>query len=197
MMKRNKAILCALAGIGFITSVGTVKANAMTMNTTTKTTQNKLSVCQVENLMWDLPYCINTSPKEQLKTTMDVIKARMAYNSLKPEEKERVDSSALSALRHDEELLKKLIGDEVKALGMVCGILKVEEEVEYNQETRAINTENLKFNKEEIEKIRAEITAIEKGYQKLDYTIKNSAGLSHFMGELNNIECKLLQAKID
>ena len=37
MMKRNKAILCALVGIGFITSAGTVKANAMTMDTTKAT----------------------------------------------------------------------------------------------------------------------------------------------------------------
>lgn len=200
-MKRKKAILCALAGIGFITSAGTVKANAMTMKNDTNTTTkciHKLKPYQVEDLLNTLPcYTISTDAKEQAKTMVKVIVGRMAYDSLTPDEQRRVDESSVYTLRHNEELLHRLLGDEAKALGLVCGILKVEDEVEYNQETRSINTENLKSNKKNTENIRQEIADIENCYQTLDYTIKTSPGLSHFMGELNNIELKLLQAKID
>lgn len=196
MMKRKKAMLCALASIGFMTSVSTVKANAMTMkNDTTTKCIHKLKPYQVEDLLNTLPcYTISTDAKEQAKTMVKVIVGRMAYDSLTPDEQRRVDESSVYTLRHNEELLHRLLGDEAKALGTVCGILKVEGEVGYNQKTGAIDKEKLKCDKQILEDVKEEIMKLENAYRTLDYSIKNSKGLSHFMGDLYKIEMEIVNS---
>lgn len=191
-MKRKKAILCALAGIGFITSAGTVKANAMTMtnntNTTTKCIQ-KLNVDQVEKLLCELPYTINTNAKEQFKTTLQIIVSRMAYDSLSPKEQSRVDEDLVDALERDEKLLHTILGEEAKALGIVCGVVKLENQVGYDKETGEIkNKLEVQSNKEELLKL---MKSLEDAYEKLDYSIKWSNGLPSFINELGQIEVKV------
>lgn len=184
MMKRNKAILCALAGIGFITSVGTVKANAMT--NTTKTT---LKSYEVEELMSNLPYTINIDLKDQFKTTVDVIKAELAYKALPENKKCYVDQSAIDNLKHTERTLQRVFCDEGKALDLVYKISKLEEQVGYDRDTRTVNNKaELKSNRSDIQK---QIETLEKNYQSIDYSIRDKNGLSDFMSDLSVIEFSL------
>lgn len=185
-MKRKKAILCALASIGIMTSASTVKANAMTMNTTAKTT---LKAYQVEQLMYNLPYTMNLNLKDQFKNTMDVIKARLAYNYLPDDKKCYVDQDAVRNLNHAEENIRRVYGDEIKAIYLVCGISALEHQVGYNKDTNSIeNKSEVKANKIDIQKI---IKSLEDTYQSLDYSIRFENGLPDFMNRLTKIEFKL------
>lgn len=192
MMKRNKAILCALVGIGFITSAGTVKANAMTMtnntNTTTKCIQ-KLNVDQVERLLCELPYTINTNAKEQFKTGLQIIVSRMAYNSLSTKDQNRVDEDLVDALERDEKMLHTILGEEAKALGIVCEVVKLAHEVGYNKNTNSIENKSVvQSNKEELQK---RMKSLEEAYENLDYSIKWKNGLPSFINVLGQIEVKV------
>lgn len=183
MIKRNKAILCALASIGIMTSVGTVKANAMTITNNTNTTTKciyKLDADQVERLLCKLPYTIDTHAKEQFKTELQIIFSRMAYNSLSPQEQSRVDEDLVYDLERDEALLHRILGDEVKALGIVGEIVKLDNEV--NSAKRIDNKQEL------LDKINDIYNARE----TLDYSIRYSTGLSHFMSKLNQIQGEVL-----
>ena len=190
MIKRNKAILCALASIGIMTSVSTVKANAMTNSTTAKTT---LKAYQVENLMYDLPYTIDLNLKGQIENTIDVIQARVAYNSLSDEKKHCVDPAAVSNLEHAEENIRRVYGDEIKAIDLVCGISALEHQVGYNKDTNSIeNKSEVKSKKIDIQK---RIQHLEDTYQEIDYSIRFKNGLPDFMNELTQIELKVAGLK--
>lgn len=196
MMKRNKAILCALAGIGIITSVGTVKANAMTMTNNTNTTTkciHKLNKNEVEDLLKKLPYTINTNAKDQFNTGLQIIFTRMAYDSLSTQDQNRVDEDLVYDLERDEALLHRILGDEVKALGIVSEIVKLEREVGYNKNTREINNKSeVISNKEELQK---RMKSLEDTYESLDYSIRFKNGLPSFMNELTQIEFDVANMK--
>lgn len=179
-MKRKKAILCALASIGIMTSAGTVKANAMTMkNDTTTKCIYKLNADQVERLLYTLPYTINTtSLKGQFDDILKIAVSDMAYNSLDEEQQRRVDPYAVATLNSDKSLLKSLVKDEVKALGIACEVLKLEYQVNSGQT----------IDKQSVLK---EINSVYSVYDNLDYAIRYSTGLSHFMNKLNTIQCKV------
>lgn len=182
-MKRNKAILCALVGIGFITSAGTVKANAMTMTNNTNATTKciyKLNPDQVERLLYTLPYTIDTtSLKGQFEDIVNIAVCDMAYNSLDKEQQRRVDPYAVATLKSDKNLLKSLVKDEAKALGIVYEIVKLDNEVNSGKEI-------------DKQRVLEEINSVYSVYDNLDYAIRYSKGLSHFMSKLNEIQCNVL-----
>lgn len=186
MIKRKKAMLCALAGIGFITSVGTVKANAMTMNTNTKTT---FKASTVEDWMYRFPYTFNMNIGDQLKAGVGMAYTEYAYSSLGKKQC-YVDKGALNNLRQAEKRLKALFEDEGKALDIVRRVSKLAECVGYNEDTKSISNKNeIKSNKD---KIFDEMRAIEETYNKLDYSVRYTDILLHFRQVLSDIECKLI-----
>lgn len=192
MIKRNKAILCALASIGVMTSVSTVKANAMTMNTnnTTKCIKPSLSVWDVEESMYDLHYSIDTtSLKAQLKDTADIIDASIAYKSLSDKDQKRIDPAAVCNLKHAEENIRRVYGDEIKAIDLVCKVSILEHQLGINKDTNSI--ENKSLVKSNIKDIQKEIQKLEENYQSLDYSIRFENGLPNFMNRLTQIELKL------
>lgn len=190
MMKRNKAILCALASIGIMTSVSTVKANAMTMNTnTTKTT---FKACEVEDWMYSLPYTFKMDIGEQLKAGVGMAYMEYAYNSL-GEKQRYVDPGAVDTLRQAEKRLVKLFEGEQQAYNIASRINKIEDAIGYNQNTKAItNKASLESNAKNIEKLKKEIVDIEDAYSTLDYSIKYSDNLEYFMDGLYGIEAALV-----
>lgn len=191
-MKRKKAILCALASIGIMTSAGTVKANAMTnnTNTTTKCIKPSLSVWDVEESMYDLHYTIDTtSLKAQLKDTADIIDVSIAYNSLSDKDQKRIDPDAVYNLKHAEENIRRVYGDEIKAIDLVCKVSILEHQLGINKNTNSIeNKSAVQSNRKDIQK---EIEKLEKNYQSLDYSIRFKNGLPNFMNRLTKIELKL------
>lgn len=190
-MKRKKAILCALVGIGFITSAGTVKANAMTMkNDTTTKCIYKLNEDQVERLLYTLPYTINTtSLKGQFKDIVNIIVSEMAYSSLNEDQQRRVDPYAVATLRNDERSLKSLAKDEVKALEVVYRIIKLENEIGYSRDAKSINKETLNLDNKNIEEIKNEMRSIENVYEEIvDYAIRYSPEVQPFMNDLYKME---------
>lgn len=183
-MKRKKAMLCALASIGFMTSVSTVKANAMTMNTNnTKTT---LKAYQVEQLMYNLPYTMNLNLRDQIENTIDVIQARVAYNSLSDQKKHCVDPDAVSNLEHAESNIRRVYGDEIKAIVMGYTMDQLKKEVGYNDGKIGITKDELKCKNESIYK---KINYIEDTYKKLDYSI--SSKVFNLISDVSKIECQL------
>ncbi len=198
MMKRNKAILCALVGIGFITSAGTVKANAMTMKndtTTTKCINHELTVSQVDELLYKLPYTIDMNLGKQIETIKDIINARMAYNSLSKDDQKRLDQCAVSTLKQDERLLRKVLSDDIRALSMECVMNHLKKEIGFSYNTEGkieIDENKVSSNKEHIIN---EMSYIEKTYNKLDYMTRYDSNLTKLMNDLNTIECKVAGIK--
>ena len=185
MMKRNKAILCALVGIGFITSAGTVKANAMTMNTNTKTT---FKASTVEDWMYRFPYTFNMNIGDQLKAGVGMMYTEYAYSTLGAKQ-DYVDKGALNNLRQAEKTLKRLFEHERKAYDIVCRISKLADYVGYNEDTKSVSNKNeIKSNKD---KIFDEMRSIEKDYNNLDYSVRYTDTLLHFRQVLSDIVCNV------
>lgn len=192
MKKRNKAMLCALASIGVITSFNTINANAMT-NSTTKATKPVVSASTVEDWMYRLPYTFKMDIGEQLKAGVGMAYIEYAYNSLGDKQR-YVDPGALYSLRQAERRLQTLFEGEGKALDMVRRIVRLEEELIKKVKpvnARAVNTNSLSDkDKEEIQK---EIKYLEDTYKELDYSVRETKILSYFMNRLSQIECKLVE----
>lgn len=188
MMKRNKAILCALAGIGFITSVGTVKANAMTMknDTTTSATQAKLSVYDVEKLICDLPYTIKVKDIDKVKA------ARNAYEDLNQRDKERIDCDTLDILNRSEKKMKQVEADVATANQLVEKINKLKVDVGYSKNNDVVDIANKSILKTKIQ----EIKDIREAYDKLDYFVKYEEKLVTNFDIFFEIECNLAQVAI-
>lgn len=191
MIKRNKAILCALVGIGFITSAGTVKANAMT-NTTTKKATFKAS--QVEDWMYKFPYTFKMNIGDQLKAGVGMAYTEYAYSTL-GDKQDYVDPGALNNLRQAEQRLETLLEGEQQAYNIVCRISELADGVGYNKNTKKISAkETLKNNEEYIKNIKEEIVSIEDTFNTLDYSIRYSKGLSSYMNELYDIELDIINS---
>lgn len=199
-MKRKKAILCALASIGIMTSAGTVKANAMTMKNDTTTTKciHKLKASEVEELLYQLPCTISTNLGKQVKQAVGVVVGRMAFDSLDEADKKRVDECAVYTLENDERLLKTVAKDEVKAICIASKIVRLEDELGYSRDDRSINKETLKNNKEDIPKIKEKMMSIEKDYQGIsDYSIKYSPKLESLMSDLYQMEIGVMNSGLN
>ena len=188
MIKRNKALLCALASLGVITSFNTINANAMVVDTkATKCVEQQFTVSDVIKLIKELPYTVNLENKDQVKKVIS------AYDSLNECDKNYINKNKiiLSTLTNAKSALESLESDEAKAKELVEKIENLKKEVEViycindkgNLEIVKINKEKLEYNKKEIQEIR-------KVYEKLDYYIKKD-------NLVNNFECfRLLECKL-
>ena len=195
MKKRNKAMLCALASIGVITSFNTINANAMT-NSTTKATKPVVSASTVEDWMYRLPYTFKMDIGEQLKAGVGMAYIEYAYNSLGDKQR-YVDPGALYSLRQAERRLQTLFEGEGKALDIVRRIVGLEEELINKVKpvnARAVNTNSL--SNEDKVKIQKEIEYLENTYKELDYSIRETKILSYFINRLSQIECKLVELNL-
>lgn len=191
MMKRNKAILCALASIGFITSVNTVSASAMTKATTTSITQTKAKTAsEVLNLIYELPYSITLENKD--KEGVKVKEARAAYDSLEQKEKDKIYKNELYILTRAEERLNQIEKDEATVKLLIDKIEELKIEVEYDKNKKqdgypfSINNDILKSKKEEIQEIR-------RIYNELDYSLRyvSDSYVTNYY-DLYNMECRLV-----
>ena len=192
MIKRSKFLLCALASVGVITSFNTINANAMT-STTTKAKQT-LSVSRVEDILYDLPYCIRTTNiKLQLIDMLKVGYASYAYDTLSTDQKKRIDPCAVCNLNHAKSVARGIVGDELKAIDLVCKIYKLQDEVGYCESTER-KTEP-KIDKEKVQpkikQIKEEMKEIDDIYNKIGYPIKGE--VETYMNKLGVIECKVAE----
>ena len=189
MIKRSKALLCALLSVGIMTSFNTVNANAMTNSTATTAKCIKHTVSEVEDLMCNLPYTISIKLKEQVEDIEDVLNARISYELL-GSKKSCVSNYAVSNLKRVENLLVSLLGDEMEAVDLARRVYLLEFKVGYNKCTGKI------FNKRKVRKdknkIIDEINDIREDYQGLDYAIRYSKGLERCMSELETFQGKVL-----
>ena len=188
MIKRSKALLCALLSVGIMTSFNTVNANAMT-NSTATTKCIKHTVSEVEDLMCNLPYTINVKLKEQVEDIEDVLNARISYELL-GSKKSCVSNYAVSNLKRVENLLVSLLGEEMEAVDLARRVYLLELKFGYNKCTGTIwNRIKVRKNKD---KIINEINDIRNHYQALDYAIRYSKGLERCMSELETFQGKVL-----
>lgn len=194
MMKRNKAILCALAGIGVITSVGTVKANAMTMTTNTKVTQSKYTAYNVMDMIYSLPssYEITLENKDEVKK--QVKEVRDAYDSLK-EDKSMIENYDLYYLKDSEsriQYLEKVESDKTKAQDLVRRISELKNEV-VSGSTRGYNS-MFKVDKDKLRANAEKIRQIRSDYNTLDYSVTyGSNNLVTNYEDFVKIECRLAE----
>ena len=186
-MKRNKAILCAVASFGLITAANTINANAMTMRTTTSSVQTVArTASEVEDLIYDLPYTITSENKNK------VTEARTAYDSLAENEKSKIDEYTLNILKCAEGRLQKLESDIATVTNLVNRIENLKVSVDYTtKDTYTLNNDNakkIKANMDEIQNIRND-------YEKLDYSIRyGKNNLVTNYDDFYKIECMLSQA---
>ena len=192
MMKRNKAILCALAGIGFITSAGTVSASAMTMNTnaTTSVAQTKFTAYKVIDMIYELPSSYQLTLKDKTK----VQAVRNAYNTLTEDEKKvvRYDLGYLKEAESRIQYLENVELDKAKAEDLVNRIESLKHSIGYTtgKDYDLKNETNVNKIKEKINTINA----IRNDYEKLDYSIKyGKTNLVTNYDDLRKIECMLVQ----
>ena len=185
-MKRNKAILCAVASFGLITAANTINANAMTMNNTASCVQAKLTASEVADLINKLPYTVTLGNKEQFKTAIN------DYKSLDENEKSKIDEDTLYYLKSAEGRLQKLEAGESKAKELVQRIEALKVSVGYNPDVK------YDLNKDNAKKIRnnmTEIQNIREDYEKLDYSIRyGENNLVTNYKDFSTIECMLSQA---
>ena len=183
MIKRNKALLCALASIGIITSFNTTNVNAMANTNTTKV----YKASQVQNLICDLPYSIDLDRQSEI--TSQIQEARGAYNSLPEDEKSDVSRTLVSRLGRMESLLKDIVEDEIESIGIAYVTKELATVVGYNNNTRSVN--NLEILKSNSRQIRDVITDMKNAYQGLDYSVKYRSGFGDYMSVLGAIEHQL------
>ena len=194
MMKRNKAILCALASVGFITSINTISANAMTMPnaTTTRTVQAKMTVSKVIDLINELPYKVTLKTKDEVKNKVE--KARSAYNSLDENEQKRIDSYTLDTLKSIEEKLEKVESDELKAKNLIDRIKELEYKIWHIIENNKGDKHQLESKlDDELNKNLKEIQKIREDYNSLDYYVKHGMeNLDEHYEFFLLVECELV-----
>lgn len=192
-MKRNKAILCAVASFGLITAANTINANAMTMRTTTSSVETvAITGLDVVKMIGKLPYDITLENKDEVKK--QVQEARAAYNSLSDAEKANVGRYDLYDLKSAELAIEKLESVEAQkatARDLVQRIEDLKVAVGYDPNDKYNVSDDMakkiKDNKTEIQNIR-------KVYDSLDYSIRY--GKDRLVTNYNDfsiIECKLAQ----
>ena len=183
-MKRNKAILCAVASFGLITAANTINANAMTMRTTTSSVETATNTASyVKGLIDNLPYTITFDNINKVK------EARYAYNALGKIEKDKIYYYTLETLESAEKRVKDFEAQEIKAQKLVERIEKLKATVNYDKNDQymdTINKVNLKANKDEIQDIR-------NNYEGLNYYIQKEFKKLNSYKDFSRIECKLTE----
>lgn len=184
-MKRNKAILCAVASFGLITAANTINANAMTMNntTTTSSVQAKPTVSDVERMINELPYTVTLGNKDQFKTTIK------AYNDLTPSEKSKLELYILDAsdiIKSVTERLQNFESEETKAEELAQRIENLKATVNYNEDVDKI--------KDKLIDNKYEIIDIRNTCEGLNYYIQKEFKKLNLYDDFVTIECKLAQA---
>ncbi len=186
-MKRNKAILCAVASFGLITAANTINANAMTMNNTVSFVQAKLTVSQVKDLINKLPYTVTLGNKAEFKTAID------AYNALDSIQKSELELYILDAqdiIKSAEERVQKFEAEETKAKELAQRIEKLKSKVDYSKDDKglvSVNNDKLLANEDDIINIRND-------YEGLNYYIQKDFKKSSLYKDFDTIEFKLAQA---
>lgn len=193
-MKRNKAILCAVASFGLITAANTINANAMTMTGNMSSVETvAITGLDVVKMIGKLPYDITLENKDEVKK--QVQEARAAYNALSDAEKANVGRYDLYDLKSAELAIEKLESVEAqkaKAKELVNRIENLKVSVGYTtKDTYILNNDNakkIKANMDEIQNIRND-------YEKLDYSIRyGKNNLVTNYKDFSTIECMLSQA---
>lgn len=187
-MKRNKAILCAVASFGLITAANTINVNAMTMTGNTSSVQTVArTASEVKDLINNLPYTVNFDTKDKFEEAIN------AYKNLIPSEKSKLELYILDAQDIIESAEKRLKDFETKvteAQELVQRIDKLKADISYSKEGQDINV-----NKDELLAHEHEIRNISDTYYNLSYHIKHKyQPLADVYEDFYQIECKLSQA---